>query len=100
MRPSAFGILAPECDAAQASDLDLIIVPGVAFDRRGHRIGYGRGFYDRALAQMPRAVRIGVCHAFQLIDQVSPWDGDEPVDLIVTPTERIDTFARFKEKIS
>ena len=62
-----------------------IFVPGVAFSRDGHRLGFGRGYYDRALAAAPRALRIGLCHEFQLVDHWPPRIGDEPVDLVLTP---------------
>jgi 5-formyltetrahydrofolate cyclo-ligase len=82
---------APRVDAAQ---LDVILVPGVAFAADGHRLGYGRGYYDAALAAAPGALRIGLCHAFQVVDRLPPRNGDEPVDLIVTPAALRPTGAR------
>ena len=87
----------PEPRAAGALDpdtLDVIFVPGVAFARNGARLGYGHGYYDRALAGAPRALRIGLCHDFQLVDYLPPRVGDEPVDLVQTPRERVLTGAR------
>ena len=93
--PGRFGIPEPRAAGAIAGgDLEVILVPGVAFARDGHRIGFGHGYYDRALAAAPRALRIGLCHEFQLVDHLPPRAGDEPVDLIVTPRERISTGAR------
>jgi 5-formyltetrahydrofolate cyclo-ligase len=89
-----FGIPEPPGDAAAVADLDLVFVPGVAFARDGHRLGFGRGYYDRALAAHPRALRIGLCYEFQLLDRLPPRDGDEPVDVILTPRERLLTRAR------
>jgi 5-formyltetrahydrofolate cyclo-ligase len=80
--------------AIAAEELDLIFVPGVAFCRSGHRLGFGHGYYDRALAAAPRALRIGLCHDFQLIEHVPSRIGDEPVDLVQTPRERARTGAR------
>jgi 5-formyltetrahydrofolate cyclo-ligase len=83
-----FGILEP-CQTGyehQADEPDLIVVPGVAFDLSGHRIGYGKGFYDRFL-QHPgrRAHLIGLCHDFQLIEGAIPAEGhDVRMELIVT----------------
>ena len=83
-----FGILEP-CDIGcdhQADEPDLIVVPGVAFDLSGHRIGYGKGFYDRFL-QHPgrRGHLIGLCHDFQLIDGAIVAEGhDIRMELIVT----------------
>lgn len=90
-----FGIPEPRAAAAVADDaLDLIFVPGIAFARDGHRLGFGHGYYDRALAAAPRALRIGLCHEFQLVDRLPPRIGDEPVDLVFTPRERVTTGAR------
>lgn len=89
-----FGILEPPGDAAAAGELDLILVPGVAFARDGHRLGFGRGYYDEALAAHPRALRVGLCHEFQLLDRLPPRAGDVPVDVILTPRERLATGAR------
>jgi len=83
-----FGILEPcstGCDHL-ADEPDLIVVPGVAFDLSGHRIGYGKGFYDRFL-QHPgrRAHLIGLCHDFQLIEGAIPAEGhDIRMELVVT----------------
>ena len=75
----AFGILEPGPAASPClpGEIDLLLVPGVAFTREGVRCGRGRGYYDRYLAQPGgRAVKIGVCYAHQLIDAlpVEPHD--------------------------
>jgi len=72
---------APECPLAS---IDLVIVPALALDPRGARIGYGRGLYDRLLARMPRARRIAVAFDFQLIAEVPETPGDERVHLVLT----------------
>jgi 5-formyltetrahydrofolate cyclo-ligase len=94
--PGRFGILEPPPGAAAvaADTLDLVLVPGVAFARDGHRLGFGRGYYDLALAAAPRALRVGLAHDFQVVDRLPPRSGDEPVDLVLTPRERILTRAR------
>lgn len=85
------GILQPGLDATRVSPQELgwILVPGVGFDRAGHRIGMGKGFYDGYLKLAPRAVRMVVTFSFQLLDQATwkpdPWD--ERVDLIATESE-------------
>lgn len=84
----AFGILEP-CGngrAHQAHEADLIVVPGVAFDATGHRIGYGKGFYDRFLRHPgQRGALVGLCHDFQLIDGTLPADQhDIRMDIVVT----------------
>ncbi len=69
-------------------DLDLAIVPGIVFDRRCYRIGFGKGFYDRLLAKVP-APKVGVGYSFQVVPEVprDPWD--VPLDLVVTDEEVI-----------
>ena len=90
-----FGILEPRAAGAVAvDDLDVILVPGVAFARDGHRLGFGHGYYDRALAGAPRALRIGLCHEFQLVDRLPPRIGDEPVDFVRHPARAHPTGAR------
>jgi len=64
--------------------LDLIIIPGVAFDDRGHRMGMGKGYYDRYLAANPNIPRIALCYQEQMLDEVPKADYDENVDLIIT----------------
>ncbi|NLY47039.1 MAG: 5-formyltetrahydrofolate cyclo-ligase [Tissierella sp.] len=70
-------------------DIDLAIVPGVAFDRNGYRVGYGGGYYDRFLSKYPDIVKLGVAFDLQLIDAVPKENFDIPVDLIITEKEII-----------
>jgi 5-formyltetrahydrofolate cyclo-ligase len=65
-------------------DVDLVIVPALAADERGHRIGYGKGFYDRLLPRLSGATRLCVIFDFELVAEVPNRPGDEMVDLIVT----------------
>lgn len=66
-------------------EFDLIVVPGVVFDRTGHRLGYGRGYYDRVLAELPDSVRsIGLAYDFQVVDSIITEAHDCPVDLVLT----------------
>jgi 5-formyltetrahydrofolate cyclo-ligase len=75
--------------AIDASEADVILVPGVAFDASGRRLGYGGGFYDAFLAGIERrAPRVGLCFDLQIVDDVPTEDEDEAVDVIVTP-ERV-----------
>ncbi len=67
------------------SDLDLIVVPGVAFDRQGRRLGYGAGYYDSFLARLPRRVpRVGLAYSSQVVPRLPEADHDERVDILVT----------------
>lgn len=84
----SFGILEP-CSVGidhSAEEADLIIVPGVAFDQCGHRIGYGKGFYDSFLGSSAgRGHLVGLCHDFQLIDgQIPAEEHDIRMEIIVT----------------
>lgn len=90
-----FGIAEPAATSPlPIATLQLIFVPGIAFSRDGHRLGFGHGYYDAALAAAPSALRVGLCHEFQLVDRLPPRAGDEPVDIIITPRERLHTRAR------
>jgi 5-formyltetrahydrofolate cyclo-ligase len=74
-----------------ASDLDLILVPGVVFDRRGYRIGYGGGYYDRFLASLDKkVVTIGLAFELQIVDRIPADPYDIPVDNIITEKKYID----------
>lgn len=90
--PGAFGILEPAGDAPKipAAGIDAFICPGLAFDRRGGRLGRGRGFYDRLLANArPDAVKIGVCFPFQLVASTFPEPHDIAMNLVIAGTEVI-----------
>lgn len=71
-RRGAFGIMEPQGSPC-TEPIDLIVVPGVAFDAAGHRMGRGRGYYDRFLAAMPQVPTIGVAFDFQMVPHV-PYD--------------------------
>ncbi len=88
----AFKILEPRADLRalpgkrfDVRDVDLILVPGVVFDRRGGRMGHGWGFYDRLLeAASPEARLIALAFECQLVDQVPMQEHDVYVDKVVT----------------
>lgn len=83
MHLGAFGIEEPDGeDTVDISDIDLIIVPAVAYDRKCNRVGRGKGYYDRLLSRS-RATTIGVCFAFQLFDDVEAEEHDIPVHFVV-----------------
>ena len=83
-----FGLSQPVATAA-ALDPDIILTPLVGFDRRGHRLGQGAGYYDRAFARYSRAWRIGVALAVQEVDSVPTEAWDVPLHAIVTEQEWI-----------
>lgn len=90
--PGTWGILEPHPDAIvfDLADIELIIVPGVAFDRAGYRIGYGKGFYDKLLsAANPATTRLSAAFDCQIVDAVPNEAHDQRVDIIITPTQKI-----------
>lgn len=78
-----FNILEPQ-NEPYTGDYDLIVVPGVAFDRNGNRIGRGRGYYDRFLCKHLNIKRIGICFDFQLVDEVPTEDNDIKMDEVIS----------------
>jgi len=78
------GFPEPPRDGAPASELDLVIVPGLAFDPAGHRLGYGAGLYDRSLPRFPSSRTVGVAFDFQLLMELPHGDHDVPVEVVVT----------------
>ena len=84
------GILEPLHRAHYLTDinyLSLIVVPGVVFDKKGNRIGYGQGYYDQLL-QPFKGKRVALCYEFQICDAIPSQPRDQRVDIIVTE-ERI-----------
>ncbi|TFH66780.1 MAG: 5-formyltetrahydrofolate cyclo-ligase [Gemmatimonadales bacterium] len=89
---SGFGLLEPTVEIRTDPSrrvapevCEVFLVPGVAFDREGYRLGRGRGYYDRLLSQVPPAVfRIGLAFECQLVESVPREDHDQRMDLIVT----------------
>ena len=80
-----FGIGEPTGE--EYTDLDaveLIVVPGVAFDRQNNRMGRGRGFYDRLLKSTPNAVKVGVAYDFQILDSIPVEPHDVKMDRVIT----------------
>ncbi len=88
----AFGIFQPPSDADEV-DPDIVLVPLAAFDRTGHRIGYGRGYYDRTLQGLrakKRITVIGVAFAVQEVETVPRLPHDEQLDCVLTERDLID----------
>jgi 5-formyltetrahydrofolate cyclo-ligase len=81
--------------AAGPGDIDLLVVPGLAFDRRGGRLGQGKGYYDRFLHRMAQAAPaaavavVAVGLRCQLVEEVPTQPDDHPVDIVVLPDEVI-----------
>lgn len=83
MREGAFHIMEPTGDVFPANRYDeitLAVIPGMAFDSEGHRLGRGRGYYDRLLPRLTHAHKVGVCFPFQFLDAVPFEPHDQRVD--------------------
>ncbi len=92
LKAGQWGIREPLPDAAEVAP-DILIVPLAAFDRAGHRIGYGAGYYDmtiNALRARKKVVAIGIAFAAQEIAHVPATERDERLDLVLTERETID----------
>jgi 5-formyltetrahydrofolate cyclo-ligase len=95
LAPGVWGIREPRHDAPQV-DPDIVIVPLLAFDRNGHRIGYGAGYYDMTIAALrakKAVVAVGIAFAAQEIANVPTTPRDARLDLVLTEHEVIDCRA-------
>jgi 5-formyltetrahydrofolate cyclo-ligase len=80
-----FGIPEPVGPVFEALEqVQMIVVPGVAFDHNKNRMGRGRGFYDRLLKSTPNAVKVGVAFSFQLFDTIPTEPFDVPMDEVIS----------------
>lgn len=81
---TGLGVVEPE-GAAMVSpqEIGVVIVPGVAFDKSGARLGHGMGYYDRYLAGLNNVAVLGVCYACQLVEQVPTDEFDRPMDMVI-----------------
>lgn len=86
----SFGILEPSGPAFPAKNIDVVLAPGLAFDGKGYRLGYGKGYYDRFLPFCSReAFLCGVAYEFQVVDTIFPSEGDIPLHWIVTDQSEV-----------
>jgi 5-formyltetrahydrofolate cyclo-ligase len=103
MKTSGPGVREPiEGTAVSLGLIDIVVTPGLAFDRRGFRVGRGRGLYDRFLAQKVfKGVRCAICFHEQLLDEPIPSEEhDVPMDLIVTDREVVRCNTSHERKAS
>ncbi len=88
LTPGAFGVREPVRKAFRpvpARELDLVLVPGLAFDRFGHRLGHGHGYFDRFLARIPKETpTVGLAFGFQVLDRLPTTSHDFAVQTILT----------------
>jgi 5-formyltetrahydrofolate cyclo-ligase len=79
-----YNIPEPIADGPVAEDpTALVLMPGLAFDEKGNRMGYGGGFYDKFLAQEPDHPTVALCYAFQMVDHIPTEEYDIPVDCVL-----------------
>lgn len=91
VRPTPFGAMEPAAGPiVEPETIDVVVTPGVAFDRRGGRVGYGGGYYDRLLARIrPDASSVAIAFELQVVDEVPMGNLDRRVEAIVTEHEVI-----------
>ena len=83
LRTGQYGILEPDNDLwVESSDVDLVIVPGTAFDKQNNRLGLGKAFYDKFLVNL-HAYKLGICFDFQLLESIPAEKHDIPVDEVL-----------------
>ena len=89
MALGAFHIEEPTgTDTTDISRIELIVVPGIAYDKLGNRVGRGKGYYDRLLASS-KATKIGVGYDFQFVDEIPAEPHDVSVDIVITESRRL-----------
>lgn len=84
----------PSCPAVALGAVDLVLVPALALDAAGNRLGRGAGHYDRTFAAAPAPFLVGVGYDWQLVDAVPAGEGDRRVDMVVTDLRLLRTGAR------
>ncbi len=91
LKPGTYGIMEPDrdlCSPAKYTEPDIVVVPGVGFDRNKNRLGYGGGFYDRLIPKLSKNIqKVALCFQMQIIDSVPFFDHDARVDKIITENE-------------
>jgi len=95
LKQGAYGILEPfgeKINEVSIDEIDLIIVPGVGFDEHGHRIGHGKGYYDKLL-ENSKTLNIGLAFEFQIVENVPTEKHDIPLNKIVTEGRIINCFS-------
>lgn len=76
------------CRPAKISDIDLVVVPGISFDKNLNRLGYGGGYYDKLLLHIPEGVKkIALCFDIQVVDSIPVSEHDIKVDILITDTK-------------
>jgi 5-formyltetrahydrofolate cyclo-ligase len=86
LQPGAYNIMEPTGEVFSVDsyhEIDFAVIPGVAFDRHGARLGRGKGYYDRLLSLMPNAYKIGICFPFQMLGHLPSESHDVPMNEVL-----------------
>lgn len=83
-KEGAFHIMEPTGQSPLQEEAPLVLVPGLSFDLKKNRMGYGRGFYDRYFARFPKSRKIGVAYQFQIVKELPTDIYDIPMDWVIT----------------
>ncbi len=75
-------------EAEQADKIDIVLVPGIAFNKKGYRVGYGKGYYDSFLKDRD-VMKIGLCMDFQIVDKIDRKEWDVPMDIVISENQVI-----------
>jgi 5-formyltetrahydrofolate cyclo-ligase len=79
-----YGVMEPPTDdIAEKNEIDIVFVPGVAFDNYGFRVGYGAGYYDRFLKEY-KGIKAGICFNLQIVENASPDEHDIPMEYLIS----------------
>lgn len=79
-----YGIFEPKSLLQEKAEIDCAIIPGIAFDLSGNRIGFGKGYYDKYFHNNKNIFKIALCYEFQLLESIPKDKNDCPVDMIIT----------------
>lgn len=93
LKPGRFGVLEPDLVSSWVplEELDLMLIPGVAFDEKGGRLGLGKGYYDRTLKDF-RGLSVGLAYDFQIVSEVPQEVWDQRVDRVFAESRVIESF--------
>jgi 5-formyltetrahydrofolate cyclo-ligase len=88
LKEGKFHVLEPDesCEKINIAKLDLMLIPGVAFDIKGYRLGFGKGHYDRFLDKIPHVYKCGIAYDEQIVETIYPEVHDIPMDVVLTPS--------------
>lgn len=93
LEKAAFGVMEPKLKNPFKGSIDLVLVPGIAFDKRGHRLGYGHGYYDKFLhilrKENPGAAAVALAYDFQIVEVLPTGSHDQRMDVIITESKVI-----------